>query len=68
MPVGEEARRILVAYATREKGAFEPDEVDFLHSVARHLAAGLGKASVHEDLARHRGRLERIATRTGRRQ
>jgi two-component system sensor histidine kinase KdpD len=66
VPVGRGEGRILVAYAARKKGVFGPDEVNFLHSVARHLAAGLGKASVHEDLARHRGRLEQGATRTSR--
>ena len=67
VPVGQGEGRILVAYAARKKGVFEPDDMDFLHSVARHLAAGLGKASVHEDLVRHRGRLEQNAPRTGRR-
>ena len=66
VPVGQGAGRILVAYGARKKRLFEPDETDFLHCVARHLAAGLGKANVHEELARNRGRLEQSATRTGR--
>lgn len=65
--VGPADDRILVAYAASKRGAFEPDDVDFLRSVAQHLAAGLGQASVHEDLARNRGRLEQSAARPSRR-
>lgn len=64
--VAHEGKRVLVAYTARSAGSFERDDVRFLRSVARHVAAGLDKARAHEDLDSSRERLERIVTsRTG---
>jgi signal transduction histidine kinase/signal recognition particle receptor subunit beta len=64
--VAHEGKRVLVAYAARPAGSFERDDVRFLRSVARHVAAGLDKARAHEDLDSNRERLERIiVSRTG---
>ena len=60
--VPHEGPRILVAYAARPGGMFEQEDVRFLRSVARHLAAGLDKTRAHEEAARHRDRLEKTAT------
>jgi 3-methyladenine DNA glycosylase/8-oxoguanine DNA glycosylase len=56
--VGGEARRALVAYAPAPDGVVGEADVRFLSTVAGHLAAGLDKARVHAELARHRDRLE----------
>lgn len=64
--VAHEGKRVLVAYAARPAGSFERDDVRFLRSVARHVAAGLDKVRVHEDLDSSRERLERtVLSRTG---
>jgi hypothetical protein len=65
-PVEGDARRALVAYAPAPDGAFGEPDLRFLTIVAGHLAAGLDKARIHAELARHRDQLEemvRIRTR-----
>jgi signal transduction histidine kinase/signal recognition particle receptor subunit beta len=66
--VVHEGKCVLVAYAGRPDGFFEQDDVRFLRSVARHLAAGLEKARAHEELGHHRDRLDRtVVSSTGER-
>jgi signal transduction histidine kinase len=52
-----EPRRAIVAYNARPDGRFEPQDVGFLRSTARHLAAGLDKIRAHQDLTQHRAGL-----------
>ncbi len=58
VPVGREGQRVLVAYGAQAAAAFEPPDVRFLGSVARHLGAALERARACQDLALHRQRLE----------
>jgi signal transduction histidine kinase/signal recognition particle receptor subunit beta len=61
--VEHEGKRVVLAYAARPDGSFEQDDVRFLGSVARHVAAGLDKARAQEDLLTYRERLEQtVAT------
>lgn len=60
-----ENRALLVAYAPSPDGFFGKQDVRFLATVTGHLAVGLEKARLHEELARHRDELEAmVAART----
>lgn len=60
VPVEPSGARILVAYAPQPDGSFDPQDVRFLATVAGHLAAGLEKSRLHEELAAQRDGLEEV--------
>ncbi|MBZ5638918.1 MAG: hypothetical protein LAO51_09210 [Acidobacteriia bacterium] len=59
-PIGGDAKMTLLAYAPAPDGSFGDADVRFLSTVAGHLAAGLDKARIHEELTLHRDRLEEV--------
>lgn len=65
VPVESDGARSLIAYAPQPDGALLEGDLRFLGTVAGHLSAGLEKSRLHEDLAKHRDRLEEtVASRT----
>ncbi len=57
-PVVGSGPRLLIAYAPAPDGRLGEMDVRFLDTVAGHLAVGLDKARLYDELARHRDRLE----------
>jgi len=57
VPVDSARGIALVAYAPEPDGRFAEPDVRFLATVAAHLAIGLEKATLYEELESHRGRL-----------
>jgi signal transduction histidine kinase len=65
VPVESGGALSLVVYAAAPDGSLLEGDLRFLGTVAGHLSAGLEKSRLHEDLAKHRDRLEEtVASRT----
>jgi len=65
VPIEGKQPRSLTAYAAQPDGEFGREDVRFLATVGGHLAAGLQKARLHQELANHRDRLkEAVSART----
>jgi signal transduction histidine kinase len=62
VPVEAQQRAALVVAMPTPDGAFADVDVRFLATVAGHLAVGLEKVRIHEDLRAHRDRLEEVVS------
>lgn len=62
VPVEPQERQALVVAMPAPDGAFTDGDVRFLATLAGHLAVGLEKVRIHEELRAHRDRLEEVVT------
>jgi signal transduction histidine kinase len=62
VPVERSQRASLVVAMPGPDGAFSADDVRFLATIAGHLAVGLEKVRIHEELRAHRDRLEEVVS------
>ena len=62
VPVEEREHASLVVAMPAPEGAIESVDVRFLATLAGHLAVGLEKVRIHEELRAHRDRLEEVVS------
>lgn len=62
VPVERRPRASLVVATAGPDGLFSEDDVRFLATLAGHLAVGLEKVRIHDELRAHRDRLEEIVS------
>jgi len=57
--MGEKSQHFLLAYATQPDGSFSVEDVRFLKTLGAHLAVGLDRIRLHQEVATHRDELEK---------
>jgi hypothetical protein len=62
IPVERQQRASLIVAAPGPDGAFTDVDMRFLSTLAGHLAVGLEKVRIHEELRDHRDRLEEVVS------